>query len=214
MMASEEREADRPPRLRTAALAMLLGVLALFGLAAVAGWVRDVLSDPRVGGWSSIRVVALPLLIGIGAIAGLVWLKPWSRGGPVSPATRKANGLFALSGLVGLPGILALFFGTMRRDDPFAPFSNGAIAPVIAVAAILGWLLSMLLAWWWYFSADEHERQANDFAFLVGGVLFLTATPVWWVAARAGLLPPPNAMVLWLAASAVWAIGWFWRRYR
>ena len=34
------------------------------------------------------------------------------------------------------------------------------------------------------------------------------------LAARADLLPPPNAMVLWGITMVIITIGWLWRRYR
>jgi len=39
-------------------------------------------------------------------------------------------------------------------------------------------------------------------------------TPAWWVAARAGLAPQPDAMILWMAAIMVSTIGWSWQRHR
>ena len=84
----------------------------------------------------------------------------------------------------------------------------------MAVFAIATWLLSWAIGWWWYFSADEHEQRASDVGLLVAGGLFATVTPAWWVAARAGLTPQPDAMILLGAVNLVWAIGWFWRRNR
>ena len=73
---------------------------------------------------------------------------------------------------------------------------------------------AIAVSWWWYISADEHERRAIDFGFLVGGGLFVTVTPAWWIAARAGLLPRPDAMILWVMTGVVMTLGWFWHRYR
>ena len=78
--------------------------------------------------------------------------------------------------------------------------------------AIACWLVSWAIGWWWYVSADELEQRASDVGLLLGGFLFAMVTPAWWVAARADLLPQPNAMVLWCIVNVVWMIGWFWRR--
>lgn len=107
-------------------------------------------------------------------------------------------------------------FGVFSNDsgDPFGIFSNRPLSLGFALFAITSWLLAMAIGLRRYLSADEHERQANDFGKLVAFRLFYTVTPAWWVAARAGLLPQPNAMVLWLVTLLVAAIGVFWRRYR
>ena len=217
MAMSEDREEDRPETLKAALLSILLGVLALAGLSGAAGVVGAVLFDPDIKHpvnpltWV---ILALFLLLGGGAVWGLVRLKPWVRSEPLSPATRRTNTLFSLSGLVAVPGTLVLALSTMSKEDPLGLFSNSPVVPWIALFAIASWLLAMAIGWWWYFSADEHEREAYDFGNLVGAGLFVTVTPAWWIAARADLLPEPDAMILWLVTVLVVTIGWFWRRYR
>jgi hypothetical protein len=161
-------------------------------------------------------ILAVDLLIGAGAIWGLLKLKPWRGSGePVSPATRRTSKLLVLSGVVTAVGALVLLVSTFERGNPFGLFSNSRVSPGVAVFAITTWLLGQAInKWWWYFSADEHERKADDFGNLVGWALFMIATPAWWVAARAGLLPQPDPMVLWAVAVGVSAIGWFWQRNR
>ena len=219
MARSEDLHEDRPMSWKVAALSLVLGIVALMGLSSavqLVGWVIFV--DDFVWGSAQGRrvMIVLPvsLLIGGAALWGLMRLKPWSGSAPISPKTRKTNRLFALSGLVAVPGGLALAFGAFSRDNPYGLFSNSAISPGIAIFAIATWLLSLAIAWWWYYSADEHERRANDFGFLVGGGLFMAVTPAWWVAARAGMLPQPDAMILWVVTMVVMTLGWFWHRYR
>ena len=110
--------------------------------------------------------------------------------------------------------MLSTHFGTASRENRYEFFSNSPIDPGIALFAIASWLLALAISWWWYYSADEHERKSYDFGSLFGHGLFITVTPAWWVAARAGLLPQPDAMVLWGVMMTVITIGWFWHRYR
>lgn len=220
MARSEDLHEDRPMSRTVAALSFLLGIVALMGLSSVVqlvAWVIFV--DDFVWGSAEGRrvMIVLPvsLLIGGAAVWGLTRLKPWrGKGAPISPTTRKTNTLMLLSGLVAVPGGLALFWGAFSRDNPFGFFSNSAISPGIAIFAIASWLLGLAIGWWCYYGADEHERRAHDSGLLAGGGMFMTVTPAWWVAARAGLLPQPNAMVLWCITAGVMTIGWFWYRYR
>ena len=214
---SEDLHEDRPMSNKVAAISFLLGIVALMSLVSAAqlvGWVIFV--DDFVWGSAEGRrvIIVLPasLLIGAAAAWGLIRLKPW--GEPISPTTRKTNILFYLAGLVAMPGALALFLGAFSRENPYGFFSDSAISPGIALVAITSWLLALAISWWWYYSADEHERKAYDFGSLFGHGLFITVTPAWWVAARAGLLPQPDAMVLWFVTMGVITIGWFWHRYR
>lgn len=213
----EPQDEDSPQTLRTTVMSALLGFLALAGLSAAAGVVGAVLFDPRIKhpvNWLTWGFLAWDLLIAAGAIWGLVRLKPWLKREPMSPSTRRTNTLFGLSGLVCVPGVLTLALSASSRDNPFGLFSNSPVAPWIALFAIAGWLLSMAIGWWWYFSADEHEREAYDFGSIAGAGLFTALAPAWWVAARAGLVPQPDAMILWVITVAAITIGWVWRRNR
>jgi hypothetical protein len=216
MAKSDGVHEDRPTTSSKAAvMTFLLGIVALMGLVSAAqlvAWVIFV-DDFDWGSAQGRRVmIVLPvsLLIGVAALWGFMRVKP--RGEPISPTTRKTNVLFLVSGLVAVPGVLSLAFGT--RQNAYGLFSDSPISPRIAIFTITSWLLALALSWWWYFSADEHERKSYDFGSLFGHGLFITVTPAWWVAARAGLLPQPDAMVLWCVTMAVITIGWFWHRYR
>ena len=61
---------------------------------------------------------------------------------------------------------------------------------------------------------DEHEERSYQFGGLAALYLYGFATPAWWLAARGGLVPAPDAMVIFLGVMFVWCVGWFWRRYR
>ncbi len=79
--------------------------------------------------------------------------------------------------------------------------------------AIPAWLLARVLRELWRSSSDEHEQRASDFGRNAALGVFLAVTPAWWVAARTGLAPQPDAMALWILAMVVSSIGWGWRRY-
>jgi xanthosine utilization system XapX-like protein len=212
----------KPSRPKVAAVSMMLGIVALAGFAVTVSVVRTLVATKTLSGpwpWQTVCVFASNLLIGVVAIWSFLWLKPWKEwkesGEPLSPSTQKARNLLALSGMVCGAGSVALYFGAFSKDRPSAFFSNSPVPLRIAIFAIASWLLGQAInKWWWYFSADEHQRKADDVCNLVSWALFFTVTPAWWVAARAGLLPQPNAMLLWVVAVGAGAIGYFWRRSR
>jgi hypothetical protein len=216
-LADEPPVEDGPPNLKPQMMSALLGIVALAGISAACGVVGAVLFDPRIKHPVNMLTwvfFALFLLIGLFALWGLVRLKPWARREPISPSTRRTNALFGLSGVVATASVVALMLGIGEWDRGFGLFSNSPVGLWLALFAILTWVISWAIAWLWYFSADEHEQRASDVGLLIGGLLFAVATPVWWVAARAGLVAQPNAMVLWLAVNLIWTFGWFWRRSR
>jgi MFS family permease len=237
MAKSEDGQEDRPLSLTLAALSVLLAFAALIGFCAAVCMVFLMFATHTLWGpwgWPTPAILAAGVLISGGAIWGTLRLQPLLRAAvlPFSPATRRTMQLYKLMQLVGAMAALALIYGTQSdvgknfpEDLPFGVFSNGTDDPLgifsnrpvslgFAVFAITSWLLAMAIGLRRYLSADEHERQANDFGKLVAFRLFFTVTPAWWVATRAGLLPQPNAMVLWLLTLLVAATTSFWRRWR
>ena len=131
----------------------------------------------------------------------------------VAPATRRTKKLYWLKELLVAVAMLVVIFGAHSKGHPFSVVSNGPIPQWIAMVAVPCWLLARMIREFWRSSADEHERRASDFGRNAAAGVFLAVTPAWWVAARAGLTPQPDAMVLWLLAMFVSSIGWSWRRY-
>ena len=211
----------KPSRVKTAVLSALLGFVALAGVSGTAVIVKVLVATETIRGpraWQTLCLLAVNALMGVSAILGFLWLKPWKalQGSdePIAPTTQRTNKLFWLMQLLVLLAMLALIRGADGKNDPLGMFSNRPVSPGIAIFAITSYVLAMAIGWWRYFTADEHARKANDFAKLVGARLFYTATPAWWVASRAGLLPQPNAMVLWIVVAVVNDIGQFWYRNR
>jgi hypothetical protein len=209
----------KPTRPKLAAQSLLLAWLAVSGLIRIVyRWSMVNIPSPEWN-WRTALGYTLSVIITASAVWGLVKLQPWRllepSGEPVSPSTRRTQRLFFISAFISALAALVLVFGIGTPDGSSPLWSNSRnVAPTVAIIAIAVWLVAIALAWWWYFSADEHERKANDVAFLVGGGLFMAATPVWWIASRAGLAPPPDAMTIWYASMMAMFIGWVWYRNR
>lgn len=166
--------------------------------------------------WKTLCLLGGNLLVIAGAIWGMWIIRPWQAlrrsAEVVSPATLRTKLLFGLAGVVSVLAVAVVIFGTSHSDGNPVWSNSENIRPVVAFVAIVFWLASIGLSWWWYYSADEHERRANDVGFLIGGGLFMAVTPVWWLLYRAGIAPPPDAMVLWYITIVAMGIGWWWRR--
>lgn len=217
MTRSDPLHEDHPMSRKTVALSVLLGLVALIGLSwavQVVGWaivVDDFAWDSAAG---RRLMIAFPvcLIIGGSALWGLMRLKPW--GDPMSPRTRKTYTRIALAVLVLIPATMVLFISTFSRENMYGIFSDSALSPGISIYAIVSWLVAVTIIGWAVLCTDEHERRANELSFITGGAIFITVTPAWWLAARADLLPQPNAMVLWFATVPTMAIVALWYQFR
>jgi hypothetical protein len=208
-----------PSRVKSVTLLLVLGTAAFAGLGGAFEVVSDCIATPSQSGawtWQTAAALARNLTLLLVGVVGFLRFRPWiactDNGEPVSPKTRRTQKLYLLSGLVAIPGMLALIHGGRSASGKVGLFSNSPVSPGIALFAIASWLLGMALSWWWYVSADEHERHSYDFGTLIGGGMFLTVTPAWWVASRAELVPPPDAMILWVITMLVTTVAWAWRR--
>jgi hypothetical protein len=213
----------RPSIATTAAVSALLAIVAMSGISVTVAVVKNLIAMKTFWGpwsWQTACVLGTNLLIGVCAI--LIWLcvKPWNvwklSVEPVSPTTRRTNKLYWMMELLASLAVLALIYGSTGNGDPFGAFSgafsNRPVAPGVAIFAATCWVLAMGVGFRRYLSADEHQRKVNDFAKVIGFRVFYTAAPAWWIASRAGLLPQPDVMVLWVATWAVNATGQIWRK--
>ena len=132
---------------------------------------------------------------------------------PISPSTRRSNTLYWAKELLGAVAIVALLLGVLSTGSLSGVISSKPLPAWAAAVAIPSWLLARALREFWRRNSDEHEQRASDFGRNAAGAIFLAVTPAWWVAARAGLAPQPDAMALWVLAVLVSTIGWAWRRY-
>jgi hypothetical protein len=202
---------------KTATLSVLLGLVALIGLSwavQVVAWaivVDDFAWDSAAG---RRLMIAFPvcLLVGGSALWGLMRLKPW--GDPISPRTRKSYTRIALAALVLIPAASVLSISAFSRENMYGIYSDSALSPGITIYAIASWLVAVTIMGWAGLGTDEHERRANELGLIAIGAIFMTVTPAWWLAARADLLPQPNAIVLWFATVPAMAIVWLWYHFR
>lgn len=208
-MDSEEQDKHKRPGILWPAVITLT---TLFLMGVVAGYLDARRADGGTGPSAPVAA-GLVLLIGIAVMAvylrrfGTFW-QSWSR------RKRLYTGSLVGSALLGL--ITSWLMRSGQRDlgaDPF--FSNSPLTPEIAIILALLWAIGISVAVIVYQrTVDDHEKQAYLWAGLAGYYAFLIPAPAWWVLSRANLLPPVNAMALFVLTILVNAAVYLWMKFR
>lgn len=116
--------------------------------------------------------------------------------------------LALLGGAVGFTAAL------VEQSD--APISAGGTMPswfailaaaVMVVAVLAGSVL-------YHRNMDELQRLDNYWAATMGANVFLLGYPVWLILWKGGLVPAPDAMMLYLGVFATMMVAYFWRKVR
>lgn len=187
-------------------------LVTVFLMGGVAGYL-DAHHENGGSGPSGAVGAGLVLLIGIAVMAaylrqfGRFW-QNWSR--------RKRLYTVSVFGSVALGLIAAALMRSGQSDlgtDPF--FSNSALTPGIAIALALLWSVGIGIAVTVYQrTVDDHEKHAYLWAGLAGYYAFAIPAPAWWVLSRANLLPPVDAMTLFVLSMVVNAAVYLWLKFR
>ena len=154
------------------------------------------------------------LIVGIGVLAaylcryGRFW-QSWTQ------RKRLYTVSLLLAGVLGLVSAITLRLGVddLATTNPYG--GGGPFDPRIAVGMAAIWLIGMgLVVLLYHRTVDDHEKQAYLWAGLAGYYAMVFVTPVWWLLARANLVPPVDAMALFLFVIIVNGIVYLWLKYR
>lgn len=196
--------------LRRGLIATLGGIALVFVAGMITGFTSHVIETDGFNFKAAAILGAMLLLAG--GIAYAMWrLWPQMRDEPVAPRVRNARRILIAACLLGAP--LGFVIG-ISGEGPGEIFGNTPISPVIAAAIIVSWLIiGPLVTWLWWRQIDEHEAGAYREGGLIAAHAYLFVSPAWWIATRAGWLPPQDPMLVLLAVCLVWCLVWFVRRY-
>lgn len=210
-MSPTSPDTDRAPGL-------IRNVLLIGGTALLAIFATGIATGASVAAYESgLTATRAAIIAGAFAITGLSAWAGWrfSRAsGPLSPRTRKARNLVWACGGVG--AVLGLLLAFSEDGMPKASlFSDEAISPTIAVLMLAVWFIALpLITWRWKATVDEHELGAYTFGGMAALYAYTFLTPGWWIAWRAGFVPEPQHMMIFLLTMCVWGGGQLWRKYR
>lgn len=214
MTKPDDLDADQPSDgaiLMKRALIGVFGGLTLIFLAGVlAGYLGVAVKQSQL---SVVGGVVLALIVGLITLVSYGIWRFWPRTEPepVAPRIRSARNLLGLMGALGVP--LSIMLGIVD-NGPGLMFSNGPVSPVIAATAIITWAIAgPLITWLWWRKIDEHEAGAYRDGALVAAHGYIFTVPAWWMATRAGWLPPQDPMLVMLGVAVLWSVVWFARRY-
>jgi hypothetical protein len=205
-----ELPSDGAVLLKRALLGIGGGVTLVFLAGVIAGYTGVVLEkdEPDLRDMVVLAVMTLAAL----ATGYVVW-RFWPRGNnePEAPRVRSARMILIAACAVSAP------FGAllgMSDSEATGLFSNGPISPVIALLAIVVWIILVpLLTWLWWQRVDEHEASAYRDGAFISLHAYMFITPTWWLASRAGWLPQQEPMLVLLAVCIVWSIVSIVRKY-
>lgn len=196
--------------LKRAGLGIGGGIALIFTGGIIAGYTSGAL---ECGGPDLVDGAIIAAMVLLAALVAFVNWRFWPQGEdePLSPRVRSARRLLLVAMVLGLPlgfllGVTDEGTGTLLSN---APVSAGIAAIAIALWVIVG----PVITWLWWQKIDEHEAGAYREGALVAAHAYIFITPIWWMASRAGWLPPLEPMLVLLAVSVLWSIVWFVRRY-
>jgi hypothetical protein len=197
--------------LRRAVICLVGGIVLTFVAGMIAGYASVVLED---GGPDLVDGAVIAGMVLLGAAVAFGMWRLWPRSvddEPLSPRVRSARRLFTLAIVVSMP--LGFILGVSDAGTD-SLLSNGPVSPALAAICIVLWLIvGPILTWLWWQKIDEHEADAYREGALVAAHAYIFISPMWWMAARAGWLPPLEPMLLLVVVAVLWCAVWFARRY-
>lgn len=195
--------------LKRAVLGMGGGIALLFIVSMIGGYSVAAFEHGGPGLRDAAILAAMAL---VAALVGYGMWRFWPSAAsePVAPRVRSARLLLGIAVILGVPlGILLAV-----TDEGSGFLSNAPVSSGIAALAIVLWAVAgPLISWLWWQKIDEHEADAYRDGALVAAHAYIFIVPSWWMATRAGWLPPQDPMLVMLAVTFLWSAVWFVRRY-
>lgn len=210
-MESDLETASTNPNMRKVySLILLFAALlaVIFGAGVVKGFAD-------AGGEDNLALLLGIVAIWFAAVAGLGWLAatvwPNQPKELLSPSTKRSRNLLYI--VVGIGAVVGFMSGIFDNDGN-SFLSNGPLQMYPALIAIAAWMIVMpMVTLIWWRGTDEHDRASYAAGTNIAGHAYLFIAPGWWIATRAGLLPPQDPMIVLFIVASIWSAVWLYRRY-
>jgi len=196
--------------LKRAAIASLGGLALIFLLAVLGGYTVGTLEARTPDAYDVLVIGGLAIFIAL--IAWAMWRLWPSRGDdPEAPRVKRSRTI--VYALMGTSVVCGVALGLADGPDA-SVFAGGPISPLAAGIAIFVWLGIMpIVTWLWWRSIDEHEGEAYRDGAFVAGHAYLFIAPAWWMATKAGWLPPQDPLFVFVIISIIWSLVWLIKKY-
>lgn len=199
-----------------------------FGIIMLLGAITGFLSAHMEEGGSTLDGVDYAILVLfislVFILGGTSWklFQPMKQNFGKGPRREQLNRniIWACTGLGGITGLALAASGISNTSgdflDPFTPLLTGPLPLHIVAPLVIMWgVIIPAIAWYWHrYAIDEQEANAYRDGGYYAGYAFLMLTPLWWLLWRGGLLPEPDGVTIYFLFSIIWAIIWFWKKYR
>ncbi len=192
---------------------MVIGLLGGVGLLFVAGMIAGYVAGVLERGAPDLRDAAIlaAMLLAAALICYGMW-RWWPRDpvAELSPRVRSARRILIGTAALAVPLGMLLGFSDGGAENAL---SDGPVSGGFALIALATWSAVFVMTWLWWRKIDEHEAAAYRDSANLAAHAYLFIAPSWWMATRAGWLPPQEPMPMVLAVCTLWMIVWFARRY-
>lgn len=187
----------------------------LLSFVAIALIVTFVAAQHLAGGGSTADIVMIAVGAPITLIGGYyLWRKmpDFTMGEPQTARGKRVRWLLVAVIAVGLAIAFPIIFAD-DGDNGATLFGNGQMPLIPAMIAVAIWTLATpILIFVGRRNSDEHAIAVHDFGMMVGFQVFAYAAPIWWMCWRAGVLPQPDVMILFVVTGIIVNITIIWKR--
>jgi hypothetical protein len=203
-------------------------MLAGFGIVMTGGAIAGFIAQHQSDGDPTLSSAAIGILTVFVAIIATLAFTIWrnsqalkSDGEPMTRRERLNRNIMLSCVLLGAAiGAVLAATGSLDISDPatapFAVFADGPIPKTVALLLVFVWAVAMpIVAWVWHTRAiDEQEASAYRDGGYYAAYAYLILAPAWWLLWRAGFLPEPSGVAIFLTFAIIWSAVWFWKKYR
>lgn len=205
---------DNEPRLalRKTLIAGIGGVVLLFLVAFLAGYVTAMIESGEVPAIIDFAIIGTSLVLIGGVAFGCVKFWPNTGPEPIGPSVKRSRDL--MYAMIGLSLLAGMAFAVAEGPDEYTLFSNGPIGSTTAIVALIGWLIIFpIITFLWWQSINEHEASSYRDSSMFAAHAYLFIAPAWWMASRAGWVPDQDPMIVLIIITIIWCAAWIYRKF-
>ncbi|MFL0356657.1 hypothetical protein ACI5KX_09250 [Erythrobacter sp. GH1-10] len=210
-MTKPDENADSYSGLRRSLIGGIGGITLLFLAGVLAGYSVATLEHggPTLKD-AAVMVAIFGMILAVCLAGWKLW--PETSGEPIAPSTKRARKW--MYAIIGFSLVAGMGFAVIEAPDANALYSNAPIGPMVAMLALVFWLvITPALGWAWWRNVDELEASAYLESSAIAIHAYFMIVPALWLASRAGWIPAQDPMIVFLIVTVIWSVAWLYRKY-